>query len=405
MKRNGLIRFPALLLTAALLLGLLAVPASAKEFSDVDDGAWYLEAVEYVSEKGFMVGTSETQFSPNAPLTRAMFVTILYQLAGTPEATDAADFADVPEGSYYAAAVAWARERGIVSGTSATTFSPNQSITRQDAMTMLYQYGKGYGGWDVYYGTSMSDYTDADSISSYAEKAMEWAVATGVIAGTSATTLSPRATMTRAQAATVIYQCRTNIRMNQEGSAHLLIEMRGNFTITNAEGEYLTYDSDGLGGTMILYTESYSVGGVSDLMAEVPTSSCFWAVMTPTSEKRGFYLGGDYYAGAYGTNMAEMVVDQSGVFTLSGENMEFRITSMLSGKAIFYNLEGSGSDLITVHHTTDGLTVTGLNGTCSVSIHNYEDISSITTEFDAGVGNTVTISPEGEAVVIPGEST
>ncbi len=405
MKRNGLIRFPALLLAAALLLGLLVIPASAKEFSDVADAAWYLEAVEYVSENGFMVGTSETEFSPGAPLTRAMFVTILYRLAGTPEVTDSSGFADVSHASYYAAAVTWAKEAGVVNGTSATTFSPNQSITRQDAVTMLYRYGDEYAGWDVYYGALLSDYADADLISRYAEDAMEWAVATGVVVGTSATTLSPRATMTRAQAAAIIYRCRMNIRMNQEGYAFLSLDMISGFTLTNAEGEYLAWEDDGdFGGNMVLYSEGYSTGGVSMLQARIPRSSCFRIVMTLSSTERYFRVGYDYSAGARGTYMEELVVDQSGVLTLTGQNMEFRIYSSLSGEKLTYILKGSGADAITVHHTTDGLSVTGLNGTCTVEIHNLEDITSITAEFDAGTGNTVSISPEGEVTVVPGES-
>ncbi len=179
-------------------------------FVDVAASDWYADAVQYVFANGLMAGTSDTTFSPNATTTRAMIVTILYRLEGTPAVTGTTAFTDVAAGQYYADAVAWAAQNGIVSGTSATTFSPDGVITREQMAAILYRYAQ-YKGYDVTAKADLSMFTDAAQVSTYATDAMAWANASGLISGTSATTLSPAGSATRAQVATILMRFCENI--------------------------------------------------------------------------------------------------------------------------------------------------------------------------------------------------
>ena len=179
-------------------------------FVDVADSDWYADAVQYVFANGLMAGTSDTTFSPNATTTRAMIVTILYRLEGTPAVTGTTAFTDVAAGQYYADAVAWAAQNGIVSGTSATTFSPDGVITREQMAAILYRYAQ-HKGYDVTAKADLSMFTDAAQVSTYATDAMAWANASGLISGTSATTLSPAGSATRAQVATILMRFCENI--------------------------------------------------------------------------------------------------------------------------------------------------------------------------------------------------
>ena len=137
-------------------------------------------------------------------------MTILYRLEGTPAVTGTTAFTDVAAGQYYADAVAWAAQNGIVSGTSATTFSPDGVITREQMAAILYRYAQ-YKGYDVTAKADLSMFTDAAQVSTYATDAMAWANASGLISGTSATTLSPAGSATRAQVATILMRFCENI--------------------------------------------------------------------------------------------------------------------------------------------------------------------------------------------------
>ena len=141
------------------------------------------------------------KFGPNGTLTRSMVVTILYRMAGNPRVTISNPFRDVPAGQFYYNAVLWAVANGITTGSSATTFSPNAPITRQDLATFLYRYAKSQGESTGY--NAPGGYTDFDRISSYAIPAVCWAWTNGLIKGTTDTTLSPQNTCTRAEAATI----------------------------------------------------------------------------------------------------------------------------------------------------------------------------------------------------------
>ena len=156
------------------------------------------EAVDYMVEHGYMNGMDSTHFGPNLELNRAMMVTILYRIAGSPDAAGTHDFVDVPDDQFYTEPVIWAVSNGITNGIDATHFAPGKSLTRQELVTFLYRFA-GVMGYDRTAETDLSGYTDLDKVQPYALEAFRWAVASGVVNGTSATTLSPENTTTRAQ--------------------------------------------------------------------------------------------------------------------------------------------------------------------------------------------------------------
>ncbi len=178
-------------------------PATDTElaFTDVDANAWYYEDVKAAVENGLMNGISASTFAPNASLTRAMFVTILYRVAGEPAVEKMSDFTDVPANEYYANAVAWASANGIVNGVSADKFAPNAEITREQMATIIYRYGKATG--IVPASENDISYTDADEISDYAKDAAKWAYNAGIILGNADGSFAPSRTATRAEAATI----------------------------------------------------------------------------------------------------------------------------------------------------------------------------------------------------------
>lgn len=179
-------------------------------FADVAADAWYADAVQYVYENGMMSGTSETTFSPDLTTTRGMIVTILYRLENEPTVTGTTAFTDVAADQYYANAVAWAAQNGIVSGIDATTFAPNNAITREQMAAILYRYAQ-FKGYDVSAKADLSVYTDAAQVSTYATNAMAWANGAQLITGTSQATLTPAGNATRAQVATILMRFCENI--------------------------------------------------------------------------------------------------------------------------------------------------------------------------------------------------
>lgn len=179
-------------------------------FADVAADAWYADAVQYVYENGMMSGTSETTFSPDLTTTRGMIVTILYRMENEPAVTGTTAFTDVAADQYYANAVAWAAQNGIVAGIDATTFAPDKAITREQMAAILYRYAQ-FKGYDVSAKADLSIYTDAASVGAYAVDAMAWANGAGLITGTSTTTLSPAGNATRAQVAAILMRFCENI--------------------------------------------------------------------------------------------------------------------------------------------------------------------------------------------------
>ena len=172
-------------------------------FTDVSANDWFADAVNFVVRRGLFKGVSETEFAPNAEMTRAMLVTVLHRLDGTPDATAAMKFSDVASDMWYTEAVAWATEHGIVAGYGNGKFGSGDDVTREQIATFLFRYAK-VKGYDVSKQADLSTYADAASVSSWAQEAVSWANATGLIRGRTATTLNPKATATRAEVATIL---------------------------------------------------------------------------------------------------------------------------------------------------------------------------------------------------------
>ena len=178
---------------------LLVCPA--RPFQDVSPGQWYHEAVDNALTQGWMQGVSPSQFDPNGTTTRAMIVTILHRMEGSPQPGPAV-FSDVAAGTWYADPVNWAAANGIVNGLSEDAFGPDQTITRQQLAAILCRYAR-YKGLDTAADADMTRYADAPRIAPYAAEALSWANAAGLITGRTADTLAPDGTATRAEAATI----------------------------------------------------------------------------------------------------------------------------------------------------------------------------------------------------------
>lgn len=173
-------------------------------FTDVADNAWYAEAVRYVYEHGLMAGTSATAFRPDATTSRSMIAAILWRMAGSPVVNYAMNFSDVPQDQWYSEAVRWATSEGIVGGYGNGTFGTDDPITREQFAAMLYRFAQEQG-YDVSVGenTNILSYTDVADLSEYAIPAMQWAVGSGILTG-NASTLTPQGQATRAQAAVML---------------------------------------------------------------------------------------------------------------------------------------------------------------------------------------------------------
>ena len=171
-------------------------------FPDVTEGDWFYDAVRYAYENGLMDGVGDNLFAPNSQTTRAQLVTILYRLEGEPEVSGTSGFTDVEAGTWYADAVAWAAENGIVNGVNDTEFAPGDDLTRQQLVTILYRYAESKG-YDVSASADLSGYPDAGQVQDYAQPAMAWAVAEGIVEGVDGN-LNPAGNATRAQIATIL---------------------------------------------------------------------------------------------------------------------------------------------------------------------------------------------------------
>ena len=173
-------------------------------FSDVNDDDWFRTDVEYVSEKGLMQGTGNGVFSPSAQTTRAMIVTILWRLEGSPIESKA-EFSDVNQNDYFYNAVAWAATNDIVSGYSADKFAPDDSATREQLATIIYRYAS-FKKYDMTELSVLDAYADKNSVSEYAVDAFKWAIANKIITGTSKDMLSPQGFAERSQVAAILHR-------------------------------------------------------------------------------------------------------------------------------------------------------------------------------------------------------
>ncbi len=182
----------------------------SKKFSDVDQSLWYHEGIDFVLLNGLFNGTTDTTFEPDADMTRAMLVTVLWRLDKEPEAAVANLFADVAEGTWCTDAVVWASENAIVKGYNEDAFGPNDPISREQMVTILYRYAN-YKGYDVETSTGLDAFSDADDVSAWALASMKWAVAKELNTGVSSTNIDPAGDASRAQVATILMRFMENV--------------------------------------------------------------------------------------------------------------------------------------------------------------------------------------------------
>ena len=207
-------RFGALLLALILTLSLSVTAYAAVEdtgFSDVAADAWYADAVTYVRDNGLMSGTSDTTFTPGGTMTRGMLVTTLYRMAGSPSLENedlGYPFADVPGDAWYADGVYWARLAGVVGGYSEDQFGPDDPVTREQIAAILWRYAGSPAA------ESGTDFADEGSISAYATQAVDWARANGIVNGVEDNRFLPQSSATRAQVATIL---RNYLTMEEAG--------------------------------------------------------------------------------------------------------------------------------------------------------------------------------------------
>ena len=173
-------------------------------FTDVTSGDWFYDAVAYMYDKGMMEGTTDTTFAPAMNLTRSMIAQVLYNLEERPEAPGAAGFPDVAAGAWYADAVNWAAARGIVKGYDTGAFGPEDSVTREQLAAILYRYAQAKGYDTTQGGMAVREFSDSASISDWAQTAMSWAVNAQVLSGKGNGVLDPQGTATRAEVAQML---------------------------------------------------------------------------------------------------------------------------------------------------------------------------------------------------------
>lgn len=175
-------------------------------FTDVPESYWAAAHIQRAADKGLISGYADGSFRPGNSVTRAQFVTMLWRMAGKPAASGAAPFADtVNLNADFKAAIAWASENGYVNGVTATTFAPNNTITRQQAMAILFRYNGSASGMELMMGSMYdSQFTDSATVGAFAKPAVYWAIYNGIVTGTTPTTIAPHGTATRAQIAVIL---------------------------------------------------------------------------------------------------------------------------------------------------------------------------------------------------------
>lgn len=226
MKKRLLSLALALCLVCSLLPGT-ALAAGENPFTDVPASHWAHDDITYVYENDLMNGTDGSLFSPESTTTRAQVVTVLYRLAGQPAADWENPFWDVPASAWFHDAVTWAWENDITGGVSSTHFGAGNAVTREQLATFLYRYAQDQG-YDTSARADLSGYSDAGLVSSYATEALSWANATGLITGTTGTTLSPKGSATRAQVATILSRfCQDVIPGGYVSPAHMIRNLEG----------------------------------------------------------------------------------------------------------------------------------------------------------------------------------
>jgi flavodoxin len=191
----------SLLLASALIAGVcIQAQASVEDtgFSDVAADAWYAEAVQYCRDHELMNGTGGNAFSPDDTMTRSMLAVVLYRIAGSPAVTGTDDFIDTADGAWYADAVLWASQQGLVGGYGNGLFGTNDPVSREQIATILWRYAGSPAA------ETGDDFADESSIAAYATTAVDWARINGIVNGKEGNRFDPKGDATRAQVATIL---------------------------------------------------------------------------------------------------------------------------------------------------------------------------------------------------------
>ncbi|MDR3999501.1 MAG: phage tail tip lysozyme [Evtepia sp.] len=259
MKKRLLSLALALCLVCSLLPGT-ALAAGENPFTDVPASHWAHDDITYVYENDLMNGTDGSLFSPESTTTRAQVVTVLYRLAGQPAADWENPFWDVPASAWFHDAVTWAWENDITGGVSSTHFGAGNAVTREQLAAFLYRYAQDQG-YDTSARADLSGYSDAGLVSSYATEALSWANATGLITGTTATTLSPQGSATRAQVATILSRfCQDVIPGGYVSPAHM---------IRNLEASDLSKKDTLVAMAQVLLDDGYAPAFVAGILGNI----------------------------------------------------------------------------------------------------------------------------------------
>ena len=184
------------------------VPLANRPFVDVPEGSWFYDAVYHCYDSGYFQGVDDTHYDPQGTMTRAMFATVLYRIAGEPEAAGENPFTDVDADTWYTDAVIWAAEEGIIGGYGNGLFGTNDPVTREQMVAIFWR----YNGQPAAENTDLSAFTDADQISTWAQDAFAWAVEIGVISGKGNGVLDPKGTATRAEVAQIVMNYDTKVK-------------------------------------------------------------------------------------------------------------------------------------------------------------------------------------------------
>ena len=248
-------RIIAIFIAMAMLIVSAQAVAAAGIFDDVADGAWYADAVGYVSENSLMNGTSETTFEPDGQMTRAMLVTVLWRAAGKPAANVDSMFGDVAADTYYADAVAWASGNNIVNGYSDEIFAPDDPVSRAQIVTILWR----YAGSPT---AEADDFADENEIPDYASEGVDWARANRIVNGRDGDRFDPNGNATRAEVATILRN-------------YLTLEENAPDTPDEPEAP-----TDGKKTLVVYFSASGSTRRVAEAIAEATNADIFELVPT-----------------------------------------------------------------------------------------------------------------------------
>lgn len=311
----------SLVLAFVMVLGMLPATVfatnEAGRFADVPAGAWFSDAVQYVSDNGLMVGVDDNHFAPDGLTTRGMVVTVLYRMEGEPSA-NGTGFTDVEDGAWYTEAILWAQTNGIVEGYGDGTFHPHASMTREEMMAVIYRYSQ-YKGNDVSSTSVLTVFADSAKIQAYAEDAMSWAVAVGLIKGFHDGTIRPQADSNRAQLATVLMRfCRM---FGTEDTCTVTFDSNGGSVVATQTVSYgafatipdiPTKDDCAFAGwytsnTFEEYFEFFETPIVSDIVLYAR-----WIDTADTTDTDGDGLT-DSYEEYFGTDVSNIDTDEDGL--------------------------------------------------------------------------------------------